>query len=286
MSKRKGVTIVSLLLIMVTGCNLFKETEDRVVIARVNDSYLYEDDIASLIFENTSPEDSAFIVSNYINRWATQKLLIDRARVNLSEKQQKEFDMLVQNYHNELYAKAYTDAIIGRELDTAVSRRESREYYEMHGENFILNENLVKLRYINLTKDNKDFDDIRTRFRRFNEEDKEALLNMAIQFNSYSLNDSVWVKTKQVYDKIRPLSPDMEGQFLKKQNFLQLEDSLGVYLISVEDTRLRSEQAPLEYSLPNIKQILLNKRKLELIKKLEKDITQDAIKNDNFEIYN
>ena len=135
-------------------------------------------------------------------------------------------------------------------------------------------------------KNHQDFDLIKTRFRRFDEEDKEALLDMAIQFNSYSLNDSVWVKSKQVYDKIRPLTPENDDELLKKQNFLQLEDSLGVYLISVEDVKLRNEQAPLEYSLPSVKQILLNKRKLELIKKLEKDITQDAIKNDKFEIYN
>jgi hypothetical protein len=193
---------------------------------------------------------------------------------------------LVQNYRNELYAKAYTDAIISRELDTSISRSAAEAYYEENGENFVLNENLVKLRYINITKDNKDFENIRTLFRRFNEEDKKALLDMAIQFNSYSLNDSVWVKTKQVYDKIRPLTPQDNPEFLKNKNFMQLEDSLGVYLISVEDVKLRSEQAPLEYSLPGIKQILLNKRKLELIKKLEKDITQDAIKNDKFEIYN
>lgn len=269
-----------------TGCELFEKSEEKDVIARVNDSYLYEQDVASLISENTSPEDSALIVSNYINRWATQRLLIDRARVNLSEKQQREFDKLVQNYQNELYAKAYTDVIIGRQLDTSISMEEAREFYEVNGENFLLNENLLKIRYINLTKNNKDFDQIKTRFRRFDEEDKEALLDMAIQFNSYSLNDSVWVKSKQVYDKIRPLTPQNDEELLKKQNFLQLEDSIGVYLISVEDIKLRNEQAPLEYSLPGVKQILLNKRKLELIKELEKDITQDAIKNDKFEIYN
>lgn len=279
-------TIAAILGTMLTGCDLFEKTEDKVAIARVNDSYLYQEDVASLIAENTSPQDSALIVSSFINRWATQRLLIDRAKVNLSERQQREFDQLVQNYKNELYAKAYTDVIVGRELDTAVNIREAEEYYEKNGENFLLNENLLKLRYINLTKDNKDFDLIKTRFRRFNNEDKEALLEMAIQFNSYSLNDSVWVKSKQVYDKIKPLTPENDDELLKKQNFLQLEDSLGVYLISVEDVKLRNEQAPLEYSLPSVKQILLNKRKLELIKKLEKDITQDAIKNDKFEIYN
>lgn len=271
---------------VLTACGFLEETEDREVIARVNDSYLYKDDVATLISENTTSEDSALIVSSYINRWATQRLLIDRAKVNLSEQKQKEFEKLVRNYQNELYANAYTDVIIGRELDTSISMEAARNYYEENGENFILNENLLKLRYINLTKDNKDFDKIRTLFRRFDEEDKQELLDMAIQFNSYSLNDSVWVKSKQVYDKIKPLTPENDSELLKKQNFLQLEDSLGVYLISVEDIKLRNEQAPLEYALPNIKQILLNQRKLELKKELEKDITQDAIKNDKFEIYN
>lgn len=282
----KGILGLFLLLMFLAGCNFLNEPEDKEIIARVNDSYLYRDDVATLISENTSPEDSTLLVNNFITRWATQKLLLDRARINLTAEQQAEFDRLVQNYKNELYAKAYTDAIIGRELDTSISRASAERYYEENGENFLLNENLVKLRYINITKDNKDFENIKTRFRRFNEEDKQALLDMAIHFNSYSLNDSVWVKTKQVYDKIRPLTPQDNPEFLKNKNFMQLEDSLGVYLISVEDVRLRNEQAPLEYSLPGVKQILLNKRKLELIKKLEKDITQDAIKNDKFKIYN
>ena len=286
MTIKNGIISFLLLGVVTTGCNFLNEPVEQEVIARVNDSYLFKEDIANLVSENTPPEDSTLLVNNFITRWATQKLLLDRARINLSAKQQAEFDRLVQNYRNELYAKAYTDAIISRELDTSISRSAAEAYYEENGENFVLNENLVKLRYINITKDNKDFENIRTLFRRFNEEDKKALLDMAIQFNSYSLNDSVWVKTKQVYDKIRPLTPQDNPEFLKNKNFMQLEDSLGVYLISVEDVKLRSEQAPLEYSLPGIKQILLNKRKLELIKKLEKDITQDAIKNDKFEIYN
>lgn len=286
MRELSNLVILFLFYAVISACNFFEKSDDRIVIARVNDSYLYEEDVASLISENTTSEDSALIVSSYINRWATQKLLIDRAKVNLSEEKQREFEKLVKNYENELYANAYTDVIIGRQLDTTISIEAARQYYKENGENFILNENLLKLRYINLTKDNKDFDKIKTLFRRFEEEDKQELLDMAIQFNSYSLNDSVWVRSKQVYDKIKPLTPENDSELLKKHNFLQLEDSLGVYLISVEDIKLRNEQAPLEYTLPNIKQILLNKRKLELKKELEKDITQDAIKNDKFEIYN
>lgn len=269
-----------------TSCDLFNEEERTGVVARVNDSYLYEDDIKAIITESTSKEDSSVMATNYINRWATRELLVDRARINLSARQQEELNELVEIYEDELYSKAYIDAIIGRELDTLISKDTAEAYYEQKGENFILNEDLVKLRYISLSPGNSNLDEIKERLKRFDEEDKEELLDMALQFKAYSLNDTVWVKTRNVYNRIPPLTPESEAGFLKKPNFLELVDSLGVYLVAVEDVKFRNEQAPLEYSLPTIKQILLNKRKLELIKRLEKDITQDAIKNEEFEIYN
>ena len=68
-------------------------------------------------------------------------------------------------------------------------------------------------------------------------------------------------------------------------NCIQLKDSLGVYLMKINDVLLRNETAPIEYVKPTIDQIVINKRKLELIKEIEKDITKDAIKNKQFEIF-
>lgn len=272
--------------ISVSGCEYFKKSEERKVVVRVNDSYLYEDDINALINANTSPEDSALIVSNYITRWATQKLLIDRAKLNLPEKQQKEFNELVENYRNELYTNAYTDAIVSREIDTAFSPEEIAEYYEQNKENFKLSEDLVKLRYIKLDENNTNFDEIKRALIRFNQEDQAELEKNSLQFRHFSLNDSVWVRSKAVYEKIGPLSVENRDKLLNKSHFMQLEDSLGVYLVYVKDYLTRNEQAPLEYAAPSIEQILLNKRKLNLVKELEKDITKDAIKNKQFEIYN
>lgn len=90
----------------------------------------------------------------------------------------------------------------------------------------------------------------------------------------------------QVISKIPGVNSENKNQLLKKSNFVQLKDSLGVYLMQVNDVLLRNDTAPLEYVKPTIRQIVINKRKLELIKKLEKDITKDAIKNKEFEIYN
>ncbi|WP_341482116.1 peptidyl-prolyl cis-trans isomerase [Christiangramia crocea] len=278
--------ILGLFSLVLVSCDYFQQTDDRQVVVRVNDSYLYEEDINSLINENTSPEDSALIVSNYITRWATQQLLIDRAELNLPESQQREFNDLVNNYRNELYTNAYTDAVVSRDLDTSLNRDDILNYYEENKENFILNEDLVKLRYINLAGNSNNIEEIKRKFIRFNEEDREELSDMALQFKNYSMNDSVWVKTKSVYSKIDPLSVEDRSSLLKKSNFMELKDSLNVYLVFVNDVLTRNEQAPLEYASATIREILLNKRKQALIKELEKEITKDAIKNNEFEIFN
>ena len=271
---------------LISGCSYFQQSDDRKVIVRVNDSYLYEEDIIALINEDTSPEDSSIIVSNYITRWATQQLLIDRAELNLPENQQNEFDALVNNYRNELYTNAYTEAVVSRDLDTSLNRDEIEQYYDQQKENFILNEDLLKLRYINLDKNSNNLDELKTKFKRFNEQDQQELMDIALQFKNYSLNDSVWVKTKSVYNKIGPLSVEDRPSLLRKSNFMELQDSLNVYLVYVNDVLSRNEQAPFEYASATIREILLNKRKQALIKELEKDITKDAIKNNEFEIYN
>ncbi|GAA4318793.1 hypothetical protein GCM10023115_44820 [Pontixanthobacter gangjinensis] len=286
MKKNFSGFIFGFISLLLLGCDYFQQSDDRKVAVRVNDSYLYEEDIQALINENTSPEDSAIIVSNYITRWATQQLLIDRAELNLPQSQQNEFNELVNNYRNELYTNAYTDAVVSRDLDTSLNREDVEKYYELNKENFILNEDLVKLRYINLAKNSNNLEEIKRKFERFNEEDQQELLDMALQFKNYSLNDSVWVKTKSVYDKIGPLSVEDRSSLLKKSNFMELQDSLNVYLVYVNDVLSRNEQAPIEYASATIREILLNKRKQALIKELEKDITKDAIKNNEFEIFN
>ncbi|HMC00555.1 MAG TPA: hypothetical protein VKN14_05910 [Flavobacteriaceae bacterium] len=282
----KKSSIVIVLLVLFFSCHFFKEEEDRTPVARVKDKFLYKEDIINLVPENSTKEDSALLVTNYINRWATQQLLVNGALINLSEEKQQGFNRLVNQYKNDLYSKAYLEALVKRNIDTTVTTEEAQTYYQQNIDAFKLNENLIKFRYININENRQDFDEITSKFKRFNAEDKKELDSISIQFKSYSLNDSIWIKVSQVINKIPAITIENEDQLLKKSNFIQLKDSLGVYLMQINDVLLRNSEAPLEYVKPTIDQIVINKRKLELIRELEKDITRDAIKNKQFEIYN
>lgn len=267
------------------SCDYFKEDTKKVPVARVNDSYLYEEDIADLISEATSEEDSALIVNSYINRWATQQLLIDQAKINLSQEKLETFDRLVNEYRSDLFTEAYKNVIVGRDLDSVVRDYEYVEYYESGKENFRLKEMLVMMRYIHVDEGFSNLNSVSAKFERFNEDDQNELDDLSLQFKAYNFNDSTWVKEETLLEAL-PVLQNRTREVLKKSNFARLQDSLGVYLVKIEDVLLPNDIAPLSHVKPTIEQIILNRRKLELIRKLEKDITKDAIENDKFETYN
>ncbi|RDK86947.1 peptidyl-prolyl cis-trans isomerase [Marinirhabdus gelatinilytica] len=266
------------------SCDYFKSNETLVPIARVNNSYLYKEDIAKLITENTSKEDSTLIVNSYINRWATQQLFMDQAIINISENKQEVYNKLIEDYKRDLYTEAYKNKIVGKQLDSTVSQQELLVFYEENKDNFKLNEELFKVRYIHVAEGYNNLDRTAKRLETFAEEDLKMLNSESIKYKAFNLNDSIWVKRSALLEAL-PVLNTVDDQKLKKSNFFRVQDSLGVYLVKIEDKLNPSDTAPLPYIEPTIKQVILNKRKLELIKKIEKDITTDAIKNNNFEIY-
>tara|TARA_B110000483_G_scaffold69469_1_gene86739 strand:+ start:877 stop:1731 length:855 start_codon:yes stop_codon:yes gene_type:complete len=254
-------------------------------LARVNDALLYKEVIDFSFIEDRTKADSILFVQNIINNWATTQLLIDGAILNLSESTQVDFEELVQQYKSDLYTSAYVEALVSQNIDTLVSDSELQKVYVANKQLFVLKEDLLKLRYININASISNLKEIKKRFKRFNSVDEIRLDSISIQFNSFYLKDSIWIKSEQVVSKIKPLQLGFNKVLLKKPNFIQLKDSLGLYLIQINEFLERGNPAPIEYVSPTIKQIVINNRKLKLIKKLKRDIVDDAIKNKKFEIY-
>ncbi len=282
----KNFLYICCLCLFLASCDFFKASDGLDPVARVNENYLYKEDIKDVVPKGTAKEDSTLMVNAYIDRWARRLLLMDGALVNLSEHKQNEFSKLVEQYKNDLYTKAYLEGLVKKNIDSIVSRETAQLFYDENKESFKLNDNLIQFRYISLPLNPINLDTIKKRFQRFSYKDKVYLDSISVQFRSYSLNDSLWLKLSRVTEKIPILNNSNKNELLKKTNFLQLKDSLNLYLMLVNDVRLQNDYAPLDYVNSSIQKIVINKRKLELIKQLENDITKDAIKQNKFQTYN
>ena len=274
-----------LFFLMVCSCNYFKPEKKAESIARVGKSYLYKSDIATLVPAGTTKEDSLLLVRDFIDRWASQKLLIEAAERNLSDAKKSEYNTLIKQYKIDLYTKAYIEEVVKRTVDTVVSQEELKKYYEENKENFRTNGTLVRLRYINVSKANPRFETIRSKFFDYSKKDKKFWETYALQCKSFAMNDTVWVDMSQVYTKLPFITPDNRDEFVIAGKRIEKTVENNVYLVKITNVIDKNQISPFEFSKPTLKEVLLNKRKLELIKKFEKDITNDAIKNNDYEIY-
>ncbi|MBY8963540.1 hypothetical protein KJK34_12325 [Flavobacterium sp. D11R37] len=280
---KKAVLLLSALAVI--SCDSFKEEQKPQAVARVGNSYLYKEDIAGIVPAGTSKEDSIAIIRNFIDRWASKKLLYNAAEVNLSKEKQEEYNTLVRQYKTDLFTKAYIEELVKRSVDTVVTDADVAAYYNSYKDNFRTTETLVRLKYIKVDKEHPKFNTIRSRFLSGNKKDLKALQDMSIQFKSFAFNDTTWVDMNQVYTKLPFITPDNRNKYIGNGISYQYPDSTDVYLVKVSRVLDKNMVSPYEYIRPTLVQLIINNRKLELIKKLEKEITDDAIKNNKYEVY-
>ena len=266
------------------SCDNYFKKASNVDLARVNDDYLSQSDVEAILDSSSNSNDSTIIINNYINNWAANKLLIHRALINLPERNQKNIQQLADNYRNESLINSYIDALIEKNMNLEVSKFELDSLYVTYKETFKLNEELFKIRFIYLPKVNPDIKLFKSKIKRFNNDDLNYLDSLSFQFDRYSFNDSVWRNKNEVFYQLPELKK-VKNYMLKKSNFIEIKDSLGLYLIIINDILKSKQYAPLDYVSETLKRMIINNRKLKFIDKLRKDITTDAIKNKRFEIY-
>lgn len=265
--------------------SLFKEESKKESLARVGDSYLYKEDIAGLIPSGMSDRDSAAFVVNYINNWASKELLLGKSKINLPEEKLAAYNKLVSNYKTDLYTRAYLEALVQQSLDTVISKSELQDFYTIEKENFKLTEKLVQLRFVVLPSQFLNKGEIKSKLKDFKPEDKSYLDSVAVQFKKLHFNDSIWVSMSRLIEEIPPLTYGNGDKYLKNSQFFELQDSMGVYLGKVNKVLDVNDIAPISYVIPDIKQIIINRRRLSQIKKIETEIIDEAIKENEFEVY-
>lgn len=275
-----------LLAVFLGSCSsYFKKNEDVAPLARVGDNFLYAEDVAVYITDVMSESDSASFVNNYINTWASKQLLLSKAKINLKDKEIRKFDALVEDYRTDLYTRAYKEALVSQGSDSVVSQLQLARFYEEEKENFKLKERIVRMRFVALPKNFLNKEEVGKRLKSFKKEDAVYLDSIGVQFKKLHFNDSIWVKASRVVAEIPPINFENQDRYLKKSQFFELEDSIGVYLGKIEEVKDINDIAPLSFIAPTIRQVLLNRRKINYLRKLETEIIDEAIKDKEFEVY-
>lgn len=275
------------------GCDLIKIKEDAKSeqptsrqLARVGTQYLYADDLEGIASKGVSPEDSAQRSARFIDDWVRKQLLIKEASTRI-EFDEAEIERKILDYKYSLMGYEYQTYYINNNLEKEVTEEEIQAYYDENIDNFILKQNIIRGKFIKLPVGAPKINKVPSLLSSTREDKLEELNSYCLSFaTTYQLYDSIWM----VFDEVIKNTPLAEipnkVQFLQRQNNVETEDDIFKYFLKINEYKISDNISPLEFVREDIKNIIINKRKVELAKKLEDDVYEKAKNNNEFEVYN
>lgn len=259
------------------------ETNEKPV-AKVLESKLYLSDLKNIVSYEVSGKDSALLIRKFIDKWVQDELVMRYAEKNLTN-EQLNIDKEVSEYRKNLIIYKYQSELIKQKLDTAVSAAEIEKYYNDHQSSFMLKDNIVNVNYVKVNKKTPGVEKVRKWYASANPKDIESLRSFCIQFaENYFLDDKTWLLFDDILKEV-PIEDYNQELFLKSSKNIEVADSLSIYFLKVKNYKIKNSPAPLAFEKENIRNIIINKRKLQLIDEMRKQVYNDGVEDKKFEIY-
>jgi hypothetical protein len=284
-----GIFLIALFLC--GSCDLIQMKKDqtadgetRVPVARVHDTYMYRDELIGIVPPGTPIQDSTTRIEAYVNSWIRKQLLIQEAarKIDINE---AEVERKILDYRYSIIAYEYQAFYVNQHLDTLIDNTEIEAYYKDNIDNFILKQNIVLATFIKVPKNAPRTAKLKELIYSNREKDEKELKSYCLSFSAaYHISDSTWM----VFDELVRNSPLAEFpnkiQFLKSNPYYETSDDTYLYFLKVDQYRISDNISPLEFVKDDIRNIILNKRKVELAKKLEDEVFNTAVNQNEFEI--
>ena len=271
--KNWGVILV--IAAAMTGCGQEHNHKGKTPLVEVSGEFLYKEDLQAALPLNISKDDSVLFAEHYIRNWIEDALLFDKAEGNIPDNDK--ISKLVENYRRALIMHTYQEELVNQKLANDISEEEINAYYEKNKELFRLDNPLVKGLFIKVPLSSPDLGNVRVWYRKNNQDVIEKL-------EKYSLRNAVsydyfydrWTSVPDVAAKIPLKVLDTDANYLDKNRNVEVKDTAFCYFLHIEDFLGKDKQKPLDFARDEIKEILINLKRVEFINKVKEDLYQRA----------
>ena len=290
--------IVASITLAIIGFRVFyhpKElpTTHKKVLARVDNEYLYAEDIPGSI-----DDSSTDVIANhhqkwrqqYIKQWVADKLLHRKAQQYVVGEQRKRIAKQVADFETALLGHTYLQHLIEQQLNLEISEEEVETYYQAHAENFKLKESIFRGSLVIIPKRAPQIGKVKQLLK---QGDGAALTELqeycAHNATFYLLDNINWFKWNDLVAQTnakKPFHYALEKiQSLKKPYLKEIQDYATYYYLQIEDYKAVNEIAPLELVREQIHKIILHNRKITLANTVRENIVAQATPNKDYTIY-
>ncbi|MBX7203259.1 MAG: hypothetical protein K1X77_09320 [Bacteroidia bacterium] len=268
-----------IVILLLFACS--SDTDNTDAVARVFDKYLSRKEVLKNIPYGASTADSTAAAKDYIEQWIRKQAVLRKAELNLND-EQKEVSNQLEDYKSSLLIFAYEQELIRQKMDTIVPDMEIENYYKSNPGNFELKNNIIKLWYVKLPANAPNPAKVKT----WLQQRDRTRLEQYCQLNAinFLVNDDDWLMMDDVIKEI-PIADYNESQYARNVRMLEIKDANYLYLVNISGFMVKESQAPLSFVKENIRDIILNKRKIKLIQQMQEEAYSKALDSKDAEVF-
>ena len=276
--------MITLAAVLLLSCNGRDGGNDRVI-ARAYEHELHWSELRHMIPFDASPQDSAALAQRLIQNWVRQRAVLHQAENNLLPGDM-DFEAQLRDHRNSLVIYAFEQALVQQKLDTVVHPQEMEEYHAAHGANFELRDPMLRVRWAKAREEDKriakrlqeDFMSGST------ERMHELEMWMATRGLSFMDRSRGWITPQQLGLEMG-IPPDEAPELTADTGRMVHREGPTLWFIEVLERLNAGDVAPLELVAGDIRAIIINQRKLQLLERMREDLYQQALEQQEIEIH-
>lgn len=269
------------LLFLGVSCNRDSQ-EQKKIIAKTDTQVLLQDEIIAAMPLSLSAEDSVAFVKSYVENWLHFALLYEKACDNISDNDSS-LSQRVDRFKKELYINQYEQLFLQQKLDTLIPQTAIDEYYKKHKDEYVLERPVVKpILIVFPQQQSNDIEIVDKLFFSKKETDFDELKDYCFKRCQKFYFSDEWVELEAVKAE---LPFDVRNENLTIGKSFKFTDSLNVYFVKINEQLGTGNRMPLELAHDKIAKIILQTRKIELLKTMRNKVYQDAEHRKQFEVF-
>ena len=260
-------------------CTACSSPEEKLVVARAYDARLTMADVQWMQADFVRDADTVEVNPDLVDAWLERQALLHEAETRLSSRE-KNFDRELKEYYETLLIDAYENREVERRLDRNVPEKDIRAYYDAHREDFEIHKTIVRMNYAKFPKASAQLENVRSLIMKGKERsraEQEKLEKLCYEQAENMYLESNWIVFDDILKEI-PIRTGSQEQFLQQHRTVEIEDSTSVYLVCFLEYKINEAYSPLETEKENIRQLLLDERRLSLLRQLRREVVDKAYK--------
>lgn len=274
-----GIIVLSFL----ASCGNNDKATAKDILVQVGTETLSSKELSANMPLGLSSSDSTKFARAYIRSWIDSKLVGEIAARNIGDIDR--IDQLVEEYRNDLIMWEYRQRMYESHADKTLSSDSINAYYLAHKQDFKTSTPYIKGIYIKVPEDSPNINKLKKWYCSGNASDIEQIekqgLSEAIHYDYFI---DRWVEWEQIESRIPYDFGNKANSFVSSHK--KVETTIGgfTYLLYISDYLKSGSEMPVEVATQQIKDILINKNRIEYDKELRQQLYEQGVKDGDIKI--